>query len=371
MKKHKKFIILLMLIISLLTACSMEVSKIDDPSNLPEAVITATLYPTFTPRATATYISATAIPTVEPVSGKVTAQINVREKPNASSESVALLSINNQVWIIGKNADENWYQIYFDRQNGERGEGWAAADFILTESKPNVPVVSDGYQFTGKEDANGLVTQKINVRSGPGINFDTLGMLDKGAGIILIGKIPDGTWLEIEYEGGEKDKGWVFATYVDSNIIGSLPVAEGASARATEVAATAEPIYIAALDDGDSMEEPAIMITFSASDSRAFSYSSDLSYPDGDTEDWISFHPNSTNDRVDLLIDLSCEGNGSLYVELWQGGIQLTEWEEVECGDSDYPLNMYQNVTYQFRLLAKRSNELEYINYTLQMRALP
>ena len=373
MKTQRISLILLSLLLafSLITACSLDVSKVNDAAIPTDGIITATLYPTFTPRASATPIPATVIPTVEPVSGNVTAQINIREKPSTSSESVGLLGINSKVWIIGKDAEEDWYQIYFDFPDGERGEGWGSAQFISTDSKPNVPVVAGDNPSTGEEETNGQITQTINIRSGPGVNFDALGMMNVGDAVTLTGKIPDGTWLQIKYPAGEDGKAWAFATYIQSEAIEGLPVVAEAAEKATEIAATAKPIYTLAVDDGDSSEEPAISVIFSASNSRAFNYSSDLSYPEGDTEDWIEFHPNSTEDRVDLLIDLSCEGNGLLYVELWQGGILLTEWGELECGDTDYALNMYQNVTYQFRLLAKRSSQLEYINYTLQMRAMP
>ncbi|MBT3322971.1 MAG: SH3 domain-containing protein [Anaerolineae bacterium] len=369
MKKHQ--ISLFLLIFIFLTACSMEVSKVGDAPAPTVGVITATLYPTFTPRATATPLPATVLPTVEPVLGKVTAQINLREHPRASSRSLGMLGINSEVEIIGQNAQEDWYQINADLPNGERVTGWGSADFISTESKPNVPVVSGGDTSSGVEETNGQVTQQINVRSGPGVEFGALGILNIGDRVFLLAKNITGTWIEIEYEGGEEGKGWVFAAYVESDVVEDLPIAEGAVAIATEIAATAAPVYTPAPEDGDSMEEPAIDITFSASDSRSFSYSSDLSSPEGDAEDWVAFHPDSTEDRVDLLIDLDCEGNGSIYVELWQGGIKLTEWEPVSCGDSDYPLNMYKNVTYEFRLMAKRASKLAYVNYILQVRAAP
>ena len=376
MKKQRRPLILLfpLLIISLITACSLEVSKVDDSTAEPVGIITATLYPTFTPRANATPLHATAIPTVEPVSGKVTAQINIRQSPSTASDSVGLLNINSEVQIIGKDASGSWYQVYFDLPSGERGEGWGSAIYILTESKPNVPVTSGGSPSTDEEEGNGQVTQQINVRIGPGTDFSALGMLSNGDSIVLTGKNLSGTWLQIEYVSGEDNRGWVFATYVQSDILDELPIIsetgdEIAASTQTVMAATAEPTYAPAVDDGDSSEEPAISVIFSASNSRAFNYSSDLSSPEGDAEDWIAFHPNSTEDRVNLLIDLSCEGNGSLYVELWQGGIKLTKWGKLECGDSDYALSMFRDETYQFRLFAKRARELEYISYILQVRA--
>ena len=114
MKRNQISVILLffLLTISLITACSMEISKVGDTTVAPTTgIITATLYPTFTPRATATLLPATAIATVEPVLGKATAQINVRQRPSTASESIGALNINSEVQIFGKDATETWYQI--------------------------------------------------------------------------------------------------------------------------------------------------------------------------------------------------------------------------------------------------------------------
>ncbi|MBT3337151.1 MAG: SH3 domain-containing protein [Anaerolineae bacterium] len=380
MKRNQISVILLffLLTISLITACSMEISKVGDTTVAPTTgIITATLYPTFTPRATATLLPATAIATVEPVLGKATAQINVRQRPSTASESIGALNINSEVQIFGKDATETWYQIYFVLPSGARGEGWAAADYILTESKPDVPVTSGGSTSGEDENANGSVTQQVNVRSGPGTEFDALGMLNIGDGIVVTGKNLGGTWLQIEYTSGLDGKGWLFAAYVETSISDELPIINEAGdivgiSTQTSIAATASPVYTPAPDDGDTTDEPAILVTFSTNDSRAFSYSSDVSSPEGDEEDWVAFHPNSPDElRVNLLIDLECSGNGSLIVEMWQGGIELTEWGALECGDSDYKLSMFRDETYQFRLRAKRARELEYIQYTLQVRVAP
>ncbi len=373
MKKQLISVSLLLLIFSMITACSMEVSKQEDINSPTTVIITATLPATFTPRASTTPLPLTALPTIEPIAGKVTAQINVRKSPSTASESLGMLGINSEVLIIGKDSNEKWYKIIFELANGESGEGWGSAQYILTDSKSEIPVVSGGSQSDNDEYVNGTVTQKINVRSGPGVEFDALGMIENGDSVILIGKNIDETWLEITY-GSEK--GWVFASYVQSDVIDALPIINEsgeviAESTQTLMAATANPTFLPAVDDGDSSEEPAISVIFSTENSRAFSYNSDLSSPEGDAEDWISFHPNSTEDRVNLLLDLSCEGNGSLYVELWQGGIKLKNWGDLKCGDKDYALSMFRDETYQFRLLAKRANQLEYINYTLQVRAAP
>lgn len=361
------------LTISLITACSMEVSRIEDTLTTPAGgIITATLYPTFTPRASATPLPATAAPTVAPVSGKATAQINVRQRPSTASESVGMLSINSEVQIIGRDEDMTWYEIIFTGANGEKQQGWAAAEFILSETQPNVPV-------TTLQDANvnGSVSQRVNVRSGPGTDFDALGMLDVGEGVVVTGTNLDAMWLQIEYAPSPENRAWIYSAYVESDAIEGLPIVDETGgevtvATQTSIAATAAPIYTPAPDDGDSLEDPAILVTFSNNDSRAFTYSNDVSSPEGDFEDWVAFHPNSPDKlRVNLLIDLECSGNGTLYVELSQGGILLTEWGELKCGDTNYPLSLYRDETYEFRLYSKYSNRLLYTNYTLQVRVAP
>lgn len=358
--------------LGLVTACSMEVSKIEDTMLIPtDAPITATLYPTFTPRATVTPLPSTAMPTVEPVTGKATAQINVRQRPSTSSESLGMLSINAEVQIIGRDEGTTWYQVIFTATNGESQRGWVAAQYILSDGTPSIPVTA-----TQDEAVNGSVTQRVNVRSGPGTDFDTLGMLDVGEGIVITGTNLDALWLQIEYASGPESRGWVYALYVKTDVLGELPIvdetgSEVTVATQTSIAATAAPVYTPAPEDGDTMEDPAIFVTFSTSDSRAFSYSSDVSAPEGDFEDWVSFHPNSDELRVNLLIDLTCSGNGTLYVELLQGGTVLDQWGELKCGDTNYPLSLYRDETYQFRLYSKYSNNLLYTNYTLEMRVAP
>ena len=362
----------ILIVFGLISACTMEVSKIDDVALAPtEGVITATLYPTFTPRATTTPLPATAVPTIEPILGKATAQINIRKRPSTASESIGLLEINSEVLIIGRDEGRNWYQISFTGNGTETLQGWVSAEYILREGNADVPVT-----IKPSEGENGSVTQQMNVRSGPGTDYDPLGMLGPGDGIVLTGKNLDATWLQIEYASGPNARGWLFAAYVETDLLGELPVVDESGSEITgptqtSVAATAAPVYTPAPKDGDTMEDPAILVTFSTSDSRAFSYSSDVSAPEGDFEDWISFHPDSDELRVKLLIDLTCSGNGTIYVELLQGGIVLKEWGELKCGDINYPLSLYRDETYQFRLYSKYSRNLLYTSYTLKMRVAP
>jgi uncharacterized protein YgiM (DUF1202 family) len=75
------------------------------------------------------------------------------------------------------------------------------------------------------QTGNGIITNvgRLNVRTGPGTGFPVVTILDAGANVMLIGRNPDTTWLQIQLAGGTI--GWVNARYVTASIpIGSLPV---------------------------------------------------------------------------------------------------------------------------------------------------
>lgn len=61
-----------------------------------------------------------------------------------------------------------------------------------------------------------IAGDNTRVRSGPGFEFFVLGALDKGASITVIGRTPDGTWLNIEAEPGRR--GWVSQQFVQTSL---------------------------------------------------------------------------------------------------------------------------------------------------------
>ncbi len=63
-----------------------------------------------------------------------------------------------------------------------------------------------------------VTTNQLNVRSGPGLNYRTIGSLHYGQQVHLLGRNWQTTWLKI-------DQGWVSATYIRTNFrLTDLPV---------------------------------------------------------------------------------------------------------------------------------------------------
>src|SRR3990170_1739263 len=102
-------------------------------------IITATLPPTLTPRPTDTAPPPTLVPTIAPVEGTTTSQVNVRAQPSASSESLGMLGIFTKLQIIGKDSSGGWYQIIY--AEGTDGKGWVTAAYVQVENGEGIPVV--------------------------------------------------------------------------------------------------------------------------------------------------------------------------------------------------------------------------------------
>jgi hypothetical protein len=135
---------------------------------------------------------------------------------------------------------------------------------------------------------------------------------------------------------------------------------------------TPTPTIGPALADGDSAAHPASQTAFSASGTRQFIYSSQVSAPDGDAEDWVGFTPYAiTGTTARLLFSLACSGNGTLSVELWQGGTALSGWGSLGCGDLEKPIPLPAGQPYEVRLLPAPGSGLRLVDYVLKVENRP
>ncbi len=66
----------------------------------------------------------------------------------------------------------------------------------------------------------------LNVRTGPGTDYDIVGVLVSGQKVEITGRNADATWYQIKFAGAEGGVGWVSATYVTAENVGNVPVVE-------------------------------------------------------------------------------------------------------------------------------------------------
>ncbi|MFZ5922634.1 MAG: SH3 domain-containing protein, partial [Chloroflexota bacterium] len=322
--------------------------------------------------ATPTPVTPTA--TVAPVIGQATARLNVRAAPATSAEALGMLEAFVEVQINGKDASGAWYRI--DYPDGPDGLGWVAAQYVLVTGIVDVPVIQTG---DGDSGPSGTLTEAINVRAGPGTSFESLGLLSAGAVVSLTGKNDDATWLQIDYPGGPGGKGWVSAAFVETESLDELPIVseEGAvigTGTATGIPATPTATVVPAPTDSDSLDAPSTSITLSPSSNTSFSYTGDVSTPQGDEEDWIGFSVESgAPANLKLYASLSCTGTGRIDVKLWLAGQPTAVQDVLACGETDKLITYTPATAHTLQLIAAGagSGVLHYVGYTLKISLTP
>jgi uncharacterized protein YraI len=271
-----------------------------------------------------------------------------------------------------KDPEGSWYQILYPP--GPSGVGWVAAAYVQVDHPEGIPAASLATNTVTPAGLTGLVTQKLNVRSGPGTSYETLGTLSPQSSVVLTGKNEAATWLQIEYPAGTGDRAWVTAAYVQVQDITSLPILDAfgkplppaGQTGTQEPEASSTPTVGPAPEDGDSAAAPSVRVTFSPSGARQFSTIGQVSAPQGDSQDWIEFTPYAaTGSSVRLIVSLTCTGNGSLAVDLLQNGLPVSGWGGLQCGQVDQSISLNTGMTYQFHLSAITETSLSLVTYTL------
>jgi uncharacterized protein YraI len=363
---NRKYVSILLLAV-FCAGCGIQV-EVNETMTPTAWVITSTLPPTVTPRPSETPLPPPPLPTVAPVEGIASTQVNVRAEPSTASEVFGIIAANTKVEIVGRDTGENWWQIIYPA--GVDGKGWVSAQFITTATQPEVPVIG-GERANSDSVGDAVIIQQLNVRSGPGTGFNSLGVLNANDVVNLTGKNGNGTWLQIEFTAGPNGRGWVNAGFVRANDVDDLPIVtdEGTivgTGTPVDTPLPPTPTVVPAPMDNDSADNPIASVTFSQTGTRTLIYNGDVSAPDGDMEDWIAFVP--YGDVVFAGID--CSGNGSPRVEIVVGGVVSNQ--SIVCNDSTKTIAVQKGARVLIHVIAQSSaGGLQYTRYIVTIRAVP
>ena len=310
---------------------------------------------------------------VTPVEGLTTTQINVRAEPSTASEVLGILPVNAVVQIVGKDPGENWWQIlYPDAGEANNGKGWVTAQYVSTAEQPQVPVVGGGQLDPANPNAPlAVIQEQLNVRSGPGISFNSLGTLNPQDVVTLTGKDSNGAWLQIEFSAGPDGRGWINAAFAQAHGIEELPIV-GESGQVIGTGTPVDtplpptPTVVPAPSDNDSAQAPAVNVTFTPHGTHALQFTSDVSSPTGDSDDWIQFTPFTTS----VILELTCTDNGWLTVELLQSDQSVQNWGNIACG-ARQAITTQAGTAYQVHIQATAGQQLQYTRFTLRIVSTP
>ena len=346
--------------------CGVDISS-ESPYTATPDFVTATLPPALTLPATQisvlpeSTLNIAAEPTIAPIEGTTTTQLNIRSEPSTAGNSLGIILAFSNVQVIGREEYGKWYQIiYIETPNGK---GWVTAEYVRINAAVEIPVVRT--ESDSGSGMNGLVIQGVNVRSGPATTHESLGTLIPNDVVFITGKDIGGAWMEIEFANAPNGKGWVASEFLQVNNPGSLPIignVEQAISPTAAASISAAAISMAA-DDGDSMQTPLASVRLSALGARILQFSGEVSSPDGDTEDWVQFTSFSKN----ILVEMKCS-NKALRAELWNNGQQVQD-TLLACGEK-LSINLEVDQSYFLRIQAVSISGLQYIQYILKISAI-
>jgi uncharacterized protein YraI len=275
-----------------------------------------------------------------------------------------------RVEVTGKDPGGSWWQINYPHPDAIDGRGWVTAQYITTGDTSQLPVI--GGAEPGPTSGNvAIIQQQLNVRSGPGTDFNSLGTLNPQDVVSLTGKDPNGAWLQIDFETGPEGKGWVNAAFVQAQGVENVPiVAESGvvlgTGTPTGIPPTPTATVIPAWEDRDTWNSPIASVNFEPTGTQIFIYNGDLSTPLGDLEDWIAFQP---YDRS-VFASLECTGSDAIEVQVLENDLPVNTY--IECGAQMVEMAVHAGSKYLLHVKAAASGTtLQYTNYILTIKMRP
>ena len=144
--------------------------------------------------------------------------LKVRKEPSLLGQQVGSILLNEVVEEIGANEDRTWLNI---RKLDDSLTGWSFAAYLQRVSGP-APEPEPEPDPTpepppDEEDTNWyrVTAASLKVRQGPGLTFDSLGLVYFGELVEKIGATADGAWLNIRNTSGNL-VGWSSSEYLIS-----------------------------------------------------------------------------------------------------------------------------------------------------------
>jgi heat shock protein HslJ/uncharacterized protein YraI len=158
--------------------------------------------------------------------------INVRSGPGTEYPSYGVVARGTTFELTGVSENAEWWVVKISPEIAADGQGWVTAEYVETAETVDVPIVPtpplDEVQVPapvpGKPTATAL--QPINVRAGPGTQYQSYGVAPVGATAEVIGISQDGEWwlIIVSTDVAVDGQAWVNANYVEVVDAQNVPV---------------------------------------------------------------------------------------------------------------------------------------------------
>lgn len=148
-----------------------------------------------------------AVAQSEPVATVTAPRLNVRSGPGTTYAVITTVTQDETVTMIARTADLSWAQI---RTLGGV-VGWVSTYYLeSTAAFSSLPIV------TNTEPQAEVTALALNVREGPGLIYDVVGLVHEGDIVSLVGRNSNSSWLYIRYD--DNQLGWIASAEVETDV---------------------------------------------------------------------------------------------------------------------------------------------------------
>ncbi|MFN2203357.1 MAG: SH3 domain-containing protein [Caldilineaceae bacterium] len=237
---------------------------------------------------------------IQPVMATVTSQnarLNVRDGPGTTFDIVKRANPGEQFVVLARTALGDWVQVALP--DTEEGSGWVATDFVaLSGQIDSLPVsgpisgspdaaalsaalptptpsavdspssetpratASVGVAMAAPDTAAGAA-ETIELRSGPGDDYDVEAVVNAGLDFVELARSEDGEWVRIAILDPPGGMGWVTASQIDRGEDEMTGQAPEASKQETQPVGLAESSLATGAGTAIPFAEPLIAVSAS------------------------------------------------------------------------------------------------------------
>ncbi len=344
----------------ILVACggNEETETLEQPAEIQTVVVVAT--PTPEPQvapaeeeAAPANAPVVAAPTAEPGQPTMTAlvDLNVRTGPGTNYTAVGALRAGSTARIVGQSQDGGWWKI--ECPPGAGSECWSSA----------------GSQFSAAANVGGVL-----IAAAPPLPSQGNGSSGDGGDGSQTATATTTTTATATATGQASPTATTAAnndpTPTSTTAANDPTPTYTPTTQADPPTPTYTPTAAATIAqfDNDSLQNPAVSVFMSITGNRNFTHSNDVSYPNGDQDDWVEFEfPNNSNTSQQVFITLNCNITGpdgaQLRATIYEDGQQTTKI--VICGQGEQTLTVDNTKTQQVRIHWGITKEGIYATYDL------
>lgn len=157
--------------------------------------------------------------------------VNIRSGPGTGYPAYGVAAKGAKGEVIGVSEDKQWWVVKLPTTLVSDGMGWVSAAWVSTKNTENVPVIPAPGQKppvdpTPPPDGvpTGTSLDYLNIRSGPGLQYEIYGVVAPGRSAEILGKSKDGKWWAVKVPAVASGQGWVSVDYVYATNADNVPV---------------------------------------------------------------------------------------------------------------------------------------------------